>query len=302
MQLSVIICTHNPRNDYLRRTIDALKAQTLPQEQWELLLIDNASKEPLVGQWNLSWHPHARHIREDELGLTPARLRGIKEVAAEILVFVDDDNVLAADYLDACRQISAEWPRLGAWGGQQFPEFEGCPPAEKWKADFWASTLTRDVWSNNYDRQAAPVGAGVCVRKSVADRYAVLVKSHPLRLALGRKGSGLSSAEDIDMAFVACDLGLGTGRFMRLELDHLMPANRITDDYLIRITEGFGYSEIVLSALRGQVLAEKCRVDRLVDFYKGLRLPRIKKSLATAYESGRNRAIRELRVAQSKAS
>jgi hypothetical protein len=48
----------------LRRVLDALKAQTLPKEQWELLLIDNASKEPLAESWDLSWHPHARHIRE----------------------------------------------------------------------------------------------------------------------------------------------------------------------------------------------------------------------------------------------
>jgi len=47
--------------------------QTLPLEQWELLVIDNASNEPLLKVWDLSCHPHARHIREEELGLTPIR-------------------------------------------------------------------------------------------------------------------------------------------------------------------------------------------------------------------------------------
>jgi len=37
--VSVIICTHNPRPDYLQRVLDALKAQTLPKENWELLLM-----------------------------------------------------------------------------------------------------------------------------------------------------------------------------------------------------------------------------------------------------------------------
>jgi glycosyltransferase involved in cell wall biosynthesis len=41
--LSVIICTHNPRKDYLERVLKALQEQTLPSESWELLLIDNAS-------------------------------------------------------------------------------------------------------------------------------------------------------------------------------------------------------------------------------------------------------------------
>jgi glycosyltransferase involved in cell wall biosynthesis len=81
--LSVIICTHNPRHDYLRPVLDGLGRQTLPLNQWELLLVDNASKENLAERFDLSWHPHAHQIREHELGLTPARLRGIGEECFE---------------------------------------------------------------------------------------------------------------------------------------------------------------------------------------------------------------------------
>src|ERR1700722_2249773 len=100
--VSVIICSHNPRENYLRRVLDALRAQTLPAQEWELLLVDNASTEPLAGRFDLSWHPNARHVREEKTGLTPARLRGIAEANGELLVFVDDDNVLRSDYLQAC--------------------------------------------------------------------------------------------------------------------------------------------------------------------------------------------------------
>src|SRR5271155_5863652 len=99
-RLSAIICAHNPREDYLRRVLDGLRAQTLPLEQWELLLIDNASGVSVADRFDLSWHPLGRHIREEELGLTPARLCGMKESKAEILVLVDDDTVLDPDYLE----------------------------------------------------------------------------------------------------------------------------------------------------------------------------------------------------------
>jgi hypothetical protein len=46
--LSVILCTHNPRPDYLSRVLASLRGQTLPAEQWEFLLIDNASRQPLT--------------------------------------------------------------------------------------------------------------------------------------------------------------------------------------------------------------------------------------------------------------
>src|SRR5580692_10629321 len=114
LPVSVIICSHNPREDYLRRVLDALKAQTLPAKDWELLLVDNASKEPLAGRFDLSWHPNARHVREEKTGLTHARLHGIAEAKGNLLVFVDDDNVLRADYLEASLKIAADYPKLGA--------------------------------------------------------------------------------------------------------------------------------------------------------------------------------------------
>jgi glycosyltransferase involved in cell wall biosynthesis len=294
MQLSVIICTHNPRRDYLDRTLNALRAQTLPKEQWELLLIDNASKEPLAGRWELSWHPHARQVLELQLGLTHARLRGIREAQTGILVFVDDDNVLFPDYLAESLNVSRNWPLLGAWGGQQFPEFEGAEPAESWKRDFWASILKRDVWSNNYDRATAPIGAGVCLRRRVALRYAELAATDPLRQSLGRKGSALNAAEDIDMVFVACDLGLGLGRFVGLKLDHLMPKGRVDDAYLLRLSEGFGYSQVILDALRGIKSSRLSRIDRLVNLYRRLWIPAMQRRMQMAYEAGCVRAIETL--------
>jgi glycosyltransferase involved in cell wall biosynthesis len=39
MTATIIICTHNPRRDYLQRTLESLKAQTLSRDRWEFLLI-----------------------------------------------------------------------------------------------------------------------------------------------------------------------------------------------------------------------------------------------------------------------
>lgn len=47
LAVSVIIPTHNPRRDYLSRVVDALRVQTLPHEEWEVLVVDNGSREPL---------------------------------------------------------------------------------------------------------------------------------------------------------------------------------------------------------------------------------------------------------------
>src|SRR3954452_2966602 len=123
--LSVIICTHNPRLDYLRRVLEALRDQTLPTDHWQLLIIDNASNTPLKDILDLSWHSSACCILEKQVGLSAARQRGIKDSSTNLLVFIDDDNILDSNYLKEVMSIEQKWPLLGAWGsGSIVPEFE----------------------------------------------------------------------------------------------------------------------------------------------------------------------------------
>jgi hypothetical protein len=254
MHLSVIICTHNPRKDYLTRTLDALKAQTLPKEQWELLLIDNASAEPLAGQRDLSWHPGARHIREETLGLTPARLRGIREAGAELLVFVDDDNVLAPDYLEQAVHIGHQRPYFGMWGGACLPEYETPPPdwAKPYMNYFALFRVPRTVWSNLKSNATRPVGAGMCIRRQIAKEYASVVATDPLRLLLDRKGTQLTGCGDDDMAYVCVNMGFATARCSCLSLKHLIPASRFEINYMARMVEGTAYSSTILAAIHSE--------------------------------------------------
>jgi glycosyltransferase involved in cell wall biosynthesis len=252
--LSVILCTHNPREPYLRRVLAALRAQTLAAAKWELLLVDNASQPPVMERFDLSWHPHARHVREEELGLTPARLRGIQESHAEILVFVDDDTVLAPDYLEQALAIAKQWPFVGVWGGSYLPEYETPLPAwvgdQVWRLLCWE--VKEDVWSNlRTEFTTIPAGAGMCVRRPVVQKYLERCVQHPAAVGLDRSGKGVAGYGDIDLAYCAMDLGLGTGKSTRLRLTHLIPAARLTLDYFVRHAEGDAASNMLFRALRG---------------------------------------------------
>jgi glycosyltransferase involved in cell wall biosynthesis len=279
LPLSVIICSHNPREDYLRRVLDALKAQTLPANDWELLLVDNASKEPLSGRIDLSWQPNARHVREEKTGLTHARLRGIAEAKGDLLVFVDDDNVLRADYLAACLKIGASWPQLGAWGGSCIPEFEVEPPAElrPWLHGLLVEKLTDSYWGKLREGgPALPAGAGMAVRRAVALHYREQVLRDPMRQALDRSGKALGSGGDSDLALCGVALGLGAGRFPELELTHLIPKRRLTLEYLEGIHEGFGYGGMMLQAIHNQARLHPGQSGTLKIFL--LRLALLRKS------------------------
>ncbi len=255
--VSVIICSHNPTAAYFNRVLDALKSQTLALDQWELLLIDNASQQPLADRIDLSWHPAARHIFEEQLGLVNARLRSLKETQGKLCVFVDDDNVLDSDYLRLALEISETCPMIGAWSGQIVPDFIGGTP-EEWTRPMWnllaLDQFDKDVWSNIDTIETMPVGAGMCLRNEVGQQYVHLLETDNRRLLLGRKGKTgkiLASNEDTDMALSALDIGLGIGKFARLKLTHIIPASRLTEEYLLKILKGIVYSMKIMHYLRG---------------------------------------------------
>jgi glycosyltransferase involved in cell wall biosynthesis len=249
--ISVIICTRNPRPDYLKATLEAIKAQTLPKNLWEFILIDNASKEPLAKSLDLSWHPNGRLVVEDELGLMPARLRGIREAAGEILVFVDDDNVLSHDYLSNALKLTQSHTFVGAFGGNIVGEFETKP--ENWAQALFPYlaiiSVKHEQWAfgpGTIAQCVAPCGAGMVIRKSIAVYYAKRSANDPLRRGLGRKGASLASAEDVDMALCACACGMAIGRFPQLQLTHLISAGRLKPEYLLRLVEETAFSDSIL--------------------------------------------------------
>jgi glycosyltransferase involved in cell wall biosynthesis len=247
--ISVIICAHNSRPDYLGRVLEALRVQSMDDDGWEILLVDSASTPPLAKRVDLSWHARARHVREDEAGLTRARLRGIAESVGDLVIFVDDDNVLDPEFLATSAQIYQEKPHIGAWSGQCLAEFDSRPP--EWTRRYWGNLvireLDRDRWSNlPLNAETMPCGAGLCVRRNVAATYARLHESGARQFLLDRVGTSLLSGGDNDLAACACEVGLGVGVFAALRLKHLIPANRLREDYLLRLTEGISFSTTIL--------------------------------------------------------
>jgi hypothetical protein len=253
MKISVILCTHNPREEFLRRMLESLRGQTLPRDQWELLLIDNASPVPLAGRCDISWHPHARYLLERKLGKLNAWLLGMSEARADILLFVDDDNVLASNYLQQALVVAEQWPFVGAWGGSVIPEYEVPQPA--WVGDeVWrlaALEVKEDIWSNLRDSFSTfPIGAGMCIRNKVGQRYLEWCGLNKKSIALDRSEKGMFGYGDMDLCQCAMDIGLGTGRSTRLKLTHLIPASRLTADYFVRQAEGEAASLLMYCSIR----------------------------------------------------
>jgi glycosyltransferase involved in cell wall biosynthesis len=254
-QISVIICTHNPKMKYLNRVLETLKAQSLDKSHWELLLIDNGSEELVSTYVDLSWHPNARLIREDKLGLTPARICGILNSKSNILLFVDDDNCLKYNYLELSLKHFEENALLGTLGaGKILPEFE-LEPSEEVRP-FTQMLALRNEERAHYSNavqfsSAIPYGAGMCILKTLALRYVESCKIRSIAAGLDRTGDALLSGGDVDLALHACNAGYLAGVVPGLELVHIIPKGRLAETYLIKIAFGHAYSHYMLGRIWG---------------------------------------------------
>lgn len=232
--------------------------QTLPAGQWELLLVDNASDETLEKSWDLSWHPRARHLREDKPGKTHALLTAIGEAQGELLMTVDDDNVLERDYLEATLRIGRDHPWLAVWGGNCLAEFEAAPPKflEKYLGFIAVSAVTRPRWGNSsVDFECIPPGAGMTFRRVIAEAFRRNLEHPQYREFLPggqvkRRGFGF---HDTMIALTAIDLGFGAGRFPELKLVHLIPKHRVDPQYMLGLIKGDAAMTVILNHLRNQM-------------------------------------------------
>lgn len=135
MDASIIVPTLD-RAVLLKRTLDSLLAQVFPGT-YEVLVVDNGSSDSTatVVQQAVERSPGAvRWIFEPIPGLLSGRHRGVREAAAELLIFVDDDIEATSSWLsaivDAFRDESVQMV-----GGRSTPLFEAPPPS--WLDAFW---------------------------------------------------------------------------------------------------------------------------------------------------------------------
>ena len=272
--LSIIICTYNPDENIFSRCLDAIKKASLENIPHQILIIDNNSSNKLDEQeyFKIFCNGYsARLINEKEQGLTPARLRGIQEATGDILVFIDDDNFIAPDFFIQGIKIGTDYEHIGSWSGRVTLEFEKEP--EAWTKPYWGLLVNREIekdyWSNlPHLPDTMPCGAGLFVRKQVADYYLQLHETGKRNIQLDRNGSSLFSGGDNDLAACACDIGMGVGVFLKLKLTHYIPSFRTEKKYLLKLAEGIAASTVVFKSFRGELREQKNYKKKLANILR----------------------------------
>ena len=98
--VSVVIPAHG-RIAKLQRCLEALAAQTLPRDEFEVIVCDDGSPEPIAPALEgFNDRLTLTVVRQERRGPAAARNEGARHASGSLLVFTDDDCVPEEDWLE----------------------------------------------------------------------------------------------------------------------------------------------------------------------------------------------------------
>jgi glycosyltransferase involved in cell wall biosynthesis len=290
--ITVAIATYNPNISYLKRVMAGLKAQTFATDRCELMIVDNNSSQPFTSEVDTAWYPAFRYFNEPKQGLAQVRRKSFEEASGKLVIVTDDDLILSPDYLETAWNIFHKYPFLGIFGTSLTPEFEITPTL---RIDYYQNAerqVEKSVWSNDTNHHAStPWGAGMCVRKEVAEKYLTILYKEPYRLELGRKGKKRLSCEDMDIAHFTCGIGYGKGMFKELNATHLVPTAKMQLDHLVSTVYWNTYSYSIQNYLMSGIWPEM-RVTRFTRLAGRVR-KMLKNRIERKFENAKKRAVKD---------
>lgn len=142
--------------------IASLQAAEWPDCRYEIIYVDNGSKDDSVAQVS-SRHPEVRLIANpDNRGYCPAANQGARIARGDYLYFLNDDTLVEGDAIARTLRTLQVRPDAGVvgsrllnldrtdqWSGRRFPTF-------------WSAILGRRSWLTRYLPNVAPVSDYLC--------------------------------------------------------------------------------------------------------------------------------------------
>lgn len=243
IRISAIICTLN-RAAYLCKAIQSLVNQTLPNEYYEILIVDNGStddtKRVVVEEFA---HLHNLHyLYEPVLGLSQARNTGWQNAKGEYIAYLDDDAIAYPDWLEKIIKVfESVTPQPGCVGGKVEAIWEASRP--HWLPDKLLPYLTVLDWSEVpiiLEDWRYIAGANMAFPKFLLEA----VKG--FQVSFGRKGGKLLSNEEILLRNQLKINGYTIYYDPEIVVGHHIAASRLTQSWFFQRTYWQGISEAYL--------------------------------------------------------
>lgn len=241
MKISAIICTYN-RERYLKQCLEACTKQTLPKEQFEIVVVNNNSTDntkQVCEDFHRTYPEYSfSYFEETQQGLSPARNRGVKEAKAPIITFLDDDAFIADDFLEITVNYMEQHTDVSAIGGKILLHYEGSIP--KWGNKYLNSLLgyfNPGDETRPFPKKYYPRGSNMSFRKELFEKYGYF------NTELGRKGGNLVGSEEKELFERFSKQNIGIHYVPSAVVFHCVPEARTTKEFIKKQALGTGIGE-----------------------------------------------------------
>lgn len=251
--VSVIICCYNSANNILS-VLEHIELQQRVSFQLEVIVVNNNSKDDtdtLVNNFIKETNLDVKLVFESKPGLMYAREKGLQESKYEFIQFCDDDNLLSPNYILNVYNILNDDPSVGACGGKGIALVENKKP-------IWFKKYSRAyaVGSQLKNPQDHLYGAGMAIRYSALKNvYDKGFKS----FLTGRKGGFLLAGDDGELVLALLLRGYKIIATDEIYFHHIIPKERLSVEYLIKLHVGFGMMYPVIDIYRSVLKTKKVR-------------------------------------------
>ncbi len=240
MFVTIAICTWN-RATLLDRCLQQLTRLSIPEGvDWEIIVVNNnctdntnvvlsryANQLPLVSLIEL------RQGKSHALNAAIQRARG------ELILWTDDDVLVAPDWLARYVDAAREMPRAAFFGGPIRPKFENNPPG--WIEEAWDyisgafAELELGDQPLQFDERTHAFGANLAIRTEIQRRYRYDTR-------LGRVGENDIRCEETEVQCRMMRDGHQGFWVPGACVEHMIPDERLTHDYVRSWQVGIGES------------------------------------------------------------
>lgn len=250
VEISCVVCSYN-REKYIVDAIESLVNQTLEKHRYEILIIDNNSKDTTAELCKVLLEKYSdtvqiQYFLELQQGLSYARNRGIEEAKGELICYIDDDAIADPHFLKSIVDFFESHPKAGGVGGKIIPKYvDGVPD---WINPFMEGLVSKVDYGPSvfeFNGRKYPIGCNMTYFK------ADLIEVGMFDPDLGRKGTNTDGGEEKDIFYKIKNLGRSIYYLPQATVQHVIEQHRLNYDYIQKISLGIGKSERIRTRKKG---------------------------------------------------
>ncbi|MBI2472848.1 MAG: glycosyltransferase [Planctomycetes bacterium] len=245
--ISIIIPTFN-RSEKLKLVLEALNKQNLPFHNFEVIVIDNNSKDDTkeVVEFSIRKYKNLdiKYICEKQQGLNFARNCGVQQAQSDIVAFLDDDAIPQTGWLQTLLHAYKD-TTVGCVGGRIIPSFP-----EDARLPHWLSAIFNGYFSGfdpggSQIRELSeddgfPYGANISFKKEA------VLSAGLFKPKLDRCGKNLIAGGETEMCIRMYRKGWKILYNPDAIVHHLVSPNRLKKEYFSEHVKGEGVTTALI--------------------------------------------------------